>query len=173
MKWYTIQTRAQYENKVISEIKIKLENAGLSDRVEEIFAPEETVITYDNGVKKESKKKLYSNYIFIKLKYDETVWHVLKDIRGCNGFIGDKASPRVVPDSEIDSIKQKLATGTPRPKTEYAVDQRVFIKSGSFKDFHGTVKSVDYEKSRIKISVIIFGRETLIEMELVDVELSN
>lgn len=173
MKWYVVQTRSNYENKVMSEIPKVVEEAGISQDIAEFFSPEEPVVTFKDGVKKESKKKMYPNYVFIHAKYSEQVWHALKKINGCSGFLGEKGSPAIMPDSDIEAIKKKIETATPRPKVEYDVGARVLVKNGAFKDFYGTVDSVDYEKGRIKVNVTIFGRETGMDMELVDVELSK
>ncbi len=172
MKWYIIQTRSLYENKVMEEIPKRMLEADLTSKVGEFFSPEETVVTYKDGVKKESKKKMYSNYIFINMEYNDDIWHALKKISGFAGLIGDKSKPQIIKDEEIEAIKQKITTAPARPKVEFKLDQRVLVKNGSFKDFYGTVKGVDYEKNRIKVSVAIFGRETVVDMELPDVEIS-
>lgn len=171
-KWYIIQTRSMYENKVISEVVPKLSAAGLEKDMFELFSPEETVISFKNGVKKESKKKLYPNYVFALVVYSEQMWHALKKISGFSGFLGDKKSPQTMSFDEIEQIKARL-TNVARPKKEYKEGQRVLVKSGPFKDFYGTVISTDYEKNKINITVTIFGRDTATEMDLQDVELSS
>lgn len=169
--WYTIQTRSSFENKVMSEIPLKLKAAGLSDDLVEMFAPEETVITFKNGVQKESKKKKYPNYVFVKINYSENFWYALKKINGFNGFLGNKNKPEAIAESIIQQMKDEAQNAIPRPKIEFAIDSKVVIKNGPFKDFNATVSSVDYDSNKIKVNVTIFGRETLVEMEINDVEI--
>lgn len=172
MTWYTIQTRTQYENKVMEEIPKRLEAAGLTGSITEIFCPEELVETYKDGVRKESKKKKMPNYIFVDATYSTELWHTLKQIKGFSGFLGNKDRPTPVPDSQVLHLKEEVATSAPRPKVEYSVGATVLIKEGSFKDFNAQVVSADYEKSRLKVNITIFGRETQVDMDLADVELA-
>lgn len=169
--WYIIQTRALYEHKVASEIPNKLKNISRAQDLFELFIPEENVVSYKNGVKKESKKRLYPNYIFAHCVYSEEMWHAFKNISGFAGFLGDKKSPQTLSNKEIAEMKKNIS-GSARPKKEYKQGQKVFVKTGPFKDFYGTVVSADYEKNKIVLTVTIFGRETSTEMDLQDVELS-
>lgn len=170
MPWYTIQTRSAFENKVMNEIPQKLEAAGLSGDLMEVFAPEEPVVTYKDGVRKETKKKKYPNYIFVNINYSENLWYALKGINGFSGFLGNKNRPEEISAKEIEKMKQEVQTAVPRPKVEFAIDSKVLIKEGPFKDFNATVAYVDYETGKIKVNVTIFGRETLVEMSVPDVE---
>lgn len=170
MKWYTIQVRSSFENKVMNEIPLKLKAAGLTEDLEEIFAPEETVIVYKNGVNKEMKKKKYPNYVFVKINYSENFWYALKTINGFNGFLGNKNKPESISEAEIVKMKDEVEKSLPKPKVEFPVDSKVIIKNGPFKDFNANVLSVDYENNKIKVNVTIFGRETSVEMEINDIE---
>lgn len=171
MTWYTIQTRTSFEDKIMKEIPQKLAAVGLTADLYEMFAPEDLVVTYKDGVRKESKKKKYPNYIFVNIKYSEDFWYALKKINGFNGFLGgNRNTPQEVPEYEISRMKAEVENAAPRPKIEFAVHSKVLVKSGPFKDFNATVASVDYESNKIKVNVTIFGRETLVEMDLTDVE---
>lgn len=168
MSWYTLQTSPNYEAKVTAEIERKILN-GLP--ISEIFAPIETIFELKNGVKKERKKRLYTNYIFLNMEYSDQIWHALKGIRGVVGFIGQKGSPSAIPQSQIDEMKLKVSGEAPKPKIIFDVESKVRITSGSFADFYGIVRSVDYSKNKAKVAINIFNRETEVEIELGDLSI--
>lgn len=168
MSWYTLQTRPNYEKKVTSEMERKIAS-GLA--IEEIFAPIETVFELVNGVKKERQKRLYTNYIFLNMEYSDQIWHELKSIRGVVGFIGQKGRPAIVPEKEIEAMKIQVSGEAPKPKVMFEVGSRVRITSGSFVDFYGVVRSVDYAKSKAKVVITIFNRDTEVEIELSAIEI--
>jgi transcriptional antiterminator NusG len=165
MSWYTLQTQPNYENKVIEQIESRVKEKGLV-QIREIFAPEEIIVDYKDGVKKERKKKLYSNYVFIEMDYNQDIHHHLKGIRGVKGFVGNKTNPSVLPDREIDIMKARISVDTPKHKVQYEINTSVKIVGGSFDGFQGVIKAVDYERNKAKVEVHIFGRETIVDMEL-------
>lgn len=169
--WYTLQTRPNYESKVTVEIEKKVKEHNLPIR--EVFAPIETIIEYKNGEKKEKQKRVYTNYLFIDMDFSDSVWHVLKSIRGVVGFVGNRAQPVAIPEKEISAMKEKVTTDKPKPKVMFEIGTKVRINSGSFADFYGTIKSVDYEKNKAKVLINIFNRETEIEIEVTVLEVSN
>lgn len=170
MAWYTLQTNPNYEAKVIAGIQEK-QQQGLVNQIREIFAPEEVIVEFKEGKKKERKKRLYSNYLFIEMDMDDDVWHHLRGIRGIVGFVGNRAKPTQVSLKEIEFMKAQVSEDAPKPKIIYAIDSEVRIKSGSFADFVGIVKNVDYDKNKAKIAVQIFGRETIMDIELSGIEI--
>lgn len=170
MSWYTLQTSPNYEKKVTSEIEKKIAN-GLP--ITEIFAPIETIFEIVNGVKKERQKRLYTNYIFLDMEYSDQIWHALKGIRGVVGFIGQKGRPAVVPQKEIDAMKAQISGEAPKPKIVFDVESRVRITSGSFADFYGIIRNVDYSKNKAKVAINIFNRETEVDIDLSTLELDN
>ena len=165
--WYTLQTQPNYEAKVIAGIENRIQVQGLT-QIAEIFAPEELLVEYVNGVKKERKKRLYSNYIFVKMHYNEEVHHKLKGIKGVVGFVGNRAKPTRVPESEIVKMKSQISTDAPKHKVEFELETTVKIENSGtgFDGFEGVVKQVDYEKGKAKIELHIFGRATLMDMSL-------
>jgi transcription termination/antitermination protein NusG len=175
MAWYTIQTRPNYENKVVEQILAKIKENNVSE-VREVFSPEEIIIDYQNGQKKEKKKKLYTNYIFVEMDYTDEIWHRLKGtsgIKGLVGFVGSQSNPTRLPDSEILTMKARIAQTAPKPKVTFDVDARIKIIDGNFADFYGIIKEVNYEKNKAKILLNIFGRETTVELELATIELAQ
>lgn len=171
MSWYTLQTSPNYENKVIQEIEKRMKEKNLP--IHEIFSPEKTIIDYKNGKKIEKKKKLYSNYIFLNLDYSEAIWHAFKGIKGFTGFVGNKSQPMVVPDKDIEIMKNQISDETPKHKVEFPADCKVRITKGSFAEFYGTVKSVDYEKNKAKVLLVVFNRETEVDLEIDSLEISK
>ena len=163
MSWYTLQTKPNYEAKVTAGIEMKMAK-GLP--IAEIFAPIETIFETKNGVKKERKKRVFTNYIFVNMDYSDDIWHSLKGIPGVVCFIGQKGKPNSIPDREIEAMKARVNVDAPKPKVVFDIDSRVRITSGSFADFFGVISSVDYTKSKAKVVVNIFNRETEVEIEL-------
>lgn len=177
MAWYILQTNTNYEAKVIEGInKLKSENnltkvrEEFASKVREIFAPEELIVEYKDGKKKEKMKKLYTNYIYIEMDYEPEFSHIFKGIRGVVGLLGDKNRPSVIPDAEVAKLKAQLSGDTPKPKVVFELEENVRIKSGAFADFNAVVKGVDYEKNKIKVELKVFGRETITEMSMSEVE---
>lgn len=171
MSWYTLQTSPNYEAKVMSEIEKRQRDKGL--QIREIFSPEELVVEFKDGKKKERKKRLYTNYIFLEMDYSDEIWHALKGIRGVVGFVGNRAHPMVVPEKDILDMKAQVSGEAPKPKVIYDPGSRVRITSGSFADFYGIVNSVDYDKNKAKVAINIFNRETEVDIELGSIELAK
>jgi transcriptional antiterminator NusG len=170
MAWYILQTNPNYEAKVIEGIeKRKVEGKLLG--IQEVFAPEDLITEYKDGKKKERKKKRFSNYLYVEMEYSDSIWHELKGIRGVVGFLGiTKNRPSEVPLAEIEKMKKEISGEIPKPKVIFEIGSNVRITSGSFADFIGIVKSVDYEKNKAVIELRIFGRETPVDMPLNEIE---
>lgn len=170
MKWYILQTAPNYENKVIREVEAQKNKAGVAHFFGEVFSPEEKVMAFDKkSQKKEVTKKLYPNYIFLELDFNDEVWHFLKKIKGVLTFIGgSKNKPNSIPEAQVLEIKKKVSTETARPKVKFDVGQKVFIQGGTFKDFFGIVESINFEKNKAKVKVMVFNRETAVEMDIPD-----
>lgn len=165
--WYTLQTKPNYESKVIEQINERIKNQGLTEIIE-IFAPEKTSFEFVNGVKKERRKRLYSNYIFINMEYSEDVHHKLKGILGIIGFVGNRAKPTKIREDEILKMKVQISDDTPKYKVHFDLETPVKIENSGtgFDGFEGVVKQVDYEKGKAKIEMHIFGRATSMDMAL-------
>lgn len=158
MTWYIIQTKPNYEAKVIEGMERKKAEKNLND-IHEIFAPEETIVDYKDGQKRERKKKLYTNYVFVNMEYSDPLFHELKGVRGMIGLIGK------IPDTEIERMKKTISEA-PKNKVNIEIDSTVKIKEGSFAEFFGVVQSVDYEKNKVTVMLQIFGRETSLTLDI-------
>ena len=158
MTWYIIQTKPNYEAKVIEGMERKRIDKNLKD-IYEIFAPEETIIDFKDGKRRERKKRLYTNYVFVHMEYSDQLFHELKDVRGMIGLIGK------IPDAEVEKMKQTISEA-PRNKISIEAGTTVKINQGSFEDFSGIVQSVDYEKNKVTLMLQIFGRETNVTLDI-------
>ena len=165
MTWYIIQTKPNYEAKVIEGMERKKADKNLKD-IYEIFAPEETIVDYKDGKKRERKKRLYTNYVFVHMEYSDQLFHELKDVRGMIGLIGK------IPDAEVERMKQTISEA-PRNKINIEVNSTVKINQGSFEDLSGIVQSVDYEKNKVTLMLQIFGRETNLTLDIEHISLDN
>lgn len=165
MTWYIIQTKPNYEAKVIEGMERKRAEKNLKD-IYEIFAPEETIIDFKDGKRKEKKKRLYTNYVFVNMDYSDQLFHELKDIRGMVGLIGK------MPESEVERMKKTISEA-PKNRINLEINSTVTITEGSFADFSGVVQAVDYEKNKVTVMLQIFGRETNLTLDIGHITLKD
>lgn len=173
MRWYVVHAHSGFENYVVEALqkKIKLEN--LQDKFGEIIVPTEEVIEMRAGQKRKSIRKFFPGYVLVKMEMDEQTWHLVRKIPKVLGFIGgtsDKPAP--ISDKEADAILRRVQEGVdkPRPKILFEPGEVVRVTSGPFADFNGVVEEVNYEKNRLRVAVLIFGRSTPVELEFSQVE---
>ena len=172
-RWYVIQAYSGYEAKVVETIKEKLSRTELEKNVSQILIPSEEVVEVKDGKKTKTPRKFFPGYILIKMLMNNEMWHLIKAIPRVAGFIGGTSDrPAPITDREVNSIMQKMeeATEKPKPKTLYDIGEEVLIVDGPFAEFNGVVENVDYAKSRVKVSVLILGRSTPVELEFTQVK---
>ena len=170
--WYIIQSHSSFENKVVALIKEEAEKAKISDKIEEIIVPTHDVTEVNRGKRIQRKKKYFPGYVLIKSEMDNNIYHMIKNIKKVSGFLGSKGIPVPVSDKEIDKILGQIKDGVAQPKSsiEYIVGEKVQVIDGPFASFNGMVEDIDEEKSRLKVSVSIFGRPTPVDLEYNQVE---
>ena len=170
--WYIVQSHSSFENKVASLIKEEAEKAKISDKIEEIVIPTHDVTEVKRGKRIQRKKKYFPGYVLIKSEMDNNIYHMIKNIKRVTGFLGSKGVPVPVSDKEIEKILGQIKDGVAQPKSgiEYFVGEKVQVIDGPFAAFNGLVEDVDEEKSRLKVSVSIFGRPTPVDLEYNQVE---
>ena len=170
--WYIVQSHSSFENKVAQLIKEEAEKAKISEKIEEIVVPTHDITEVKRGKRVQRKKKYFPGYVLIKSEMDNNIYHMIKNIKKVSGFLGTKGSPVPVSDQEIEKILGQIKDGVSQPKSniEYFVGENVQVIDGPFASFNGTVEDVDEEKSRLKVSVSIFGRPTPVELEYNQVE---
>ena len=173
MRWYVVQAYSGMEKSVRRALQERIERSGMQDKFSQILVPTEEVVEVKGGQKTVTERRFFPGYIFVEMEMTDDTWHLVKNTSKVTGFVGGKSNkPSPVPAAEIDKILQQMQEGVekPRPKVLYEVGEFVRIKEGPFADFNGNVEEVNYEKSRLRVSVTIFGRATPVELEFGQVE---
>jgi len=170
--WYIVQSHSSFENKVAQLIKEEAEKAKISDKIEEIIVPTHDITEVKRGKRVQRKRKYFPGYVLIKSEMDNNIYHLIKNIKKVSGFLGSKGSPVPVSDKEIEKILGQIKDGVAQPKSgiEYSIGEKVQVIDGPFASFTGLVEDIDEDKSRLKVSVSIFGRPTPVELEYNQVE---
>lgn len=173
MRWYVVHAYSQYENSVMKAMKERIARAGLQDQFGDILVPTEEVVEIKDGVKRTTERKFFPGYVLVQMEMNEDTWHLVKATPKVMGFIGGTADkPAPISDKEAEKILNRVTESVekPRPKTLFDPGQAVRIKEGPFADFQGVVEEVNYEKNRLRVAVLIFGRSTPVELEFSQVE---
>ena len=173
MRWYVVHAYSQYENNVMRALKERIARAGLEERFGDILVPTEEVVEIRDGQKRTTERKFYPGYVLVQMEMSEDTWHLVKSTPKVLGFIGgtpDKPAP--ISEKEAKSILSRVeeAVEKPKPKTLYEPGEAVRITEGPFADFSGVVEEVNYDKSRLRVAVLIFGRSTPVELEFSQVQ---
>lgn len=172
-RWYVVHAYSGFEKKVIESLKQRIALAGMQDLFGEILVPTEEVVEMRAGQKRKSERKFFPGYVLVQMELDDNTWHLVKDTPRVMGFIGGKADkPSPITDAEAATILQRIEDGTdkPKPKTLFEPGEMVRVTDGPFNDFSGVVEEVNYEKNRLRVAVLIFGRSTPVELDFSQVE---
>jgi transcriptional antiterminator NusG len=171
-RWYIIQAHSNFEKKVAESIREKAEAAGLNDLFDDILVPTEKVVEVRRGRKVESERKFFPGYVLVKMTMTDQAFHLIKNTPKVTGFLGAEKKPMPIPESEALRILGQMEEGVDRPKASvtFEVGEDVKVSDGPFASFNGTVEEVDEERSRLKVTVSIFGRATPVELEFGQVE---
>ncbi|AYN24461.1 transcription termination/antitermination protein NusG [Buchnera aphidicola] len=172
-KWYVLQAFSGFEGKVAQSIKEHVKLNKMDDFFGEIMIPSEEVIEIRGGQRRKSEYKFFPGYVLIHMNMTDSTWHLIKNVPRVLGFIGGKSDkPSPISDKEVEIIINRLRQigDKPRPKTLFEPGEMIRVNDGPFADFNGVVEEVDYEKSRLKVSVSIFGRATPVELDFRQVE---
>ena len=172
LRWYVVQAFSGYEARVQKTLIEHIEIQGLQSMFGEILVPTEEVIEMRAGQKRKSSRKFFPGYVLVQMEMDVEAWHLVKSVPRVLGFIGGtKERPAPITQKEADRILHRLEdTDKPKPKTLFEPGEVVRVIDGPFADFNGVVEELDYEKNRIKVSVLIFGRSTPVDLEFGQVE---
>ena len=170
--WYIVQSHSSFENKVAQEIKDEATKANLADKIEEIIVPTHDITEVKRGKRVQRKKKYFPGYVLLKSEMDNTIYHMIKNLKKVSGFLGNKGTPIPVSEKEIEKILGQIKDGVVQPKSgvEYNVGEKVQVIDGPFASFSGLVEDIDEDKLRLKVSVSIFGRPTPVDLEYNQVE---
>ena len=170
--WYIVQTFSGFEQKIAETSKDIINKKQLSDKIEDVLVPMHDITEVKRGKRVQRKKKYFPSYILVKMEMNKELYHMIKNIQKVTGFLGTTGKPAPVSEKEIDKILGGINEGSLAPKTEVTFDigEQVKVCDGPFASFSGLVEEVDEEKSRLKVSVSIFGRPTPIDLEYNQVE---
>lgn len=172
-RWYVVHAYSGYEKYVMRSLKERVVLHHMEDKFGDILVPTEEVVEMRDGRKRKSERKFYPGYVLVQMEMDDATWHLVKSTSRVMGFIGGTPEkPAPITEREAQAILQKVESGAdkPKPKTLFEPGEIVRVIDGPFADFNGVVEEVDYEKSRVKVSVLIFGRSTPVELEFSQVE---
>ena len=172
--WYIVQTFSGFEQRVAEVIKDNMKNKEISDKIEQVEVPMHEITEVKRGKRVQKKKKYFPSYVLVKMEMSKELYHMIKNIQKVTGFLGTTGTPVPVPEKEIDKILGNIKEGTLATETKVSFDigEQVRVCEGPFASFNGLVEEVDEDKSRLKVSVSIFGRPTPIELEYNQVEKS-
>ena len=174
-RWYVVHAYSGYEKKVMNALRERISLASMDDYFDEVLGPTEEVLEMRAGQKRKSERKFFPGYVLVHMELNDDTWHLVKNTPRVMGFIGGTAErPAPITDAEANKILQRMEASeeTPTHKTVYEPGEMVRVIDGPFNDFTGTVEEVNYEKSRLRVAVLIFGRSTPVELEFGQVEKS-
>jgi transcriptional antiterminator NusG len=173
MRWYVVHAYSGYEKSVQRALQERIERAGMQDKFGQILVPVEEVVEMKSGQKSISERKFFPGYVLVQMEMDDESWHLVKNTAKVTGFVGGSAQkPTPISEKEVAALTQQIQEGVekPRPKVLFEVGEAVRVKEGPFTDFNGMVEEVNYDKSKLRVSVLIFGRSTPVELEFSQVE---
>ncbi len=173
LRWYIVHAYSGMEKAVERNILERIARAGMQDKFGRILVPTEEVVEVKNGQRKTTERRLFPGYVFVEMVMEDDTWHLVKHTSKVTGFVGGaKNRPAPISEEEVQKIVSQMEQGTekPRHKIEFTVGEFIRVKEGPFTDFNGSVEEVNYEKSRLRVSVMIFGRSTPVELEFSQVE---
>lgn len=174
-RWYVVHAYSGFEKQVKRSLEDRIARSDLQELFGEVLVPTEEVVEMKGGQKRRSDRKFFPGYVLVEMEMTDETWHLVKDVPKVMGFIGGTADrPAPISQKEADAILNRVQEGVdkPRPKVLFEPGEMVRVVEGPFNDFNGVVEEVDYDKSRLKVAVLIFGRSTPVELEFHQVEKS-
>lgn len=171
--WYVVHAYSGFEKTVQKALHERIQREGMEDLFGEILVPVEEVVDIKNGKRTVSERKFFPGYVLVQMQMSDETWHLVKSIPRVTGFIGGSGNrPTPISQREVDAIMAQMQSGIekPRPKVEFEPGQNVRVTEGPFADFSGIVDEVNYERNKLRVSVQIFGRETPVELDFIQVE---
>ena len=172
-RWYVLHVYSGFEQQAVRSLKERIKHSGMEDRFGDILVPTEEVVEMRGGQKRKSDRKFFPGYLLIQMEMDDETWHLVNEVPKIMGFIGGTSDrPAPITEKEAQRIMDRIQEGVekPRPKVLYEPGEVVRVIDGPFVDFNGVVEEVNYEKSRLRVSVTIFGRSTPVELGFGQVE---
>lgn len=172
-KWYVVHAFSGFEHQVKRLLGERIDRSGIADRFGDVLVPTEEVVEMRGGKKRKSDRKFFPGYVLVHMELDEDTWHLVRSVPKVMGFIGGSGDrPAPISDAEASVILERVEDSSekPRPKVLFEPGEVVRVIDGPFNDFNGVVEEVNYEKSRLRVAVLIFGRSTPVELDFTQVE---
>ena len=172
-RWYVVHAYSGMEKAVERNLRERIERSGMQSKFGRILVPTEEVVELKNGKKAVTERRFFPGYVLVEMEMDDDTWHLVKHTSKVTGFVGGaKNRPAPISESEVMKIVNQMQEGIekPRPKVEWSVGELVRVKEGPFTDFNGAIEDVNYDKSKVRVSVTIFGRATPVELDFGQVE---
>jgi transcriptional antiterminator NusG len=173
MRWYVVHAYSGQEKSIQQALLERIRRSGMAEKFGQVLVPVEEVVEMKAGQKAISERRFFPGYILVQMEMTDETWHLVKSTPKVTGFVGGTANkPTPITQKEVDAILQQVQEGVekPRPKVLFEMGEAVRVKEGPFTDFHGNVEDVNYEKSKLRVSVTIFGRSTPVELDFSQVE---
>ena len=173
LRWYVVHAYSGMEKAVERNLRERIDRSGMQDKFGRILVPMEEVVELKNGKKAVTERRFFPGYVLVEMEMDDDTWHLVKHTSKVTGFVGGaKNRPAPISEAEVMKIVNQMQEGIekPRPKVEWSVGELVRVKEGPFTDFNGAIEDVNYDKSKVRVSVTIFGRATPVELDFSQVE---
>jgi transcriptional antiterminator NusG len=169
-QWYAIHTYSGYEEKVAESIRQRAESLDMADKIFGALVPKEKQIEIKNGKRRVVEKRIFQGYVLIEMKMSEDAWYVVRNTPSVTGFVGSGTDPTPVDPDEIEKIQKRMGLEQPKHKIDYSLGEVVSITDGPFKGFDGSINEIDAQKGKLKVLVNMFGRETPVELDSLQVK---
>ena len=169
-QWYAIHTYSGYEEKVADSIRQRIQAVDMADKIFDAMVPKEKQIQIKNGKRKVVEAKIFQGYVLVEMKLTDETWYIVRNTPGVTGFVGSGTEPTPVSDSEIAKIKKRMGVEDPKHQSDFEIGEVVSITDGPFKGFDGSVSEIDTAKGKLKVMVSMFGRDTPVELDALQVK---
>ena len=169
-QWYAVHTYSGYEEKVADSIKTRSQTVDMADKIFDAMVPKEKQIQIKNGKRKVVEAKIFQGYVLVEMKLTDETWYIVRNTPGVTGFVGSGTEPTPVSDSEMTKIKKRMGVEDPKHQIDFAEGEVVSIVDGPFKGFDGAVSEIDTAKGKLKVMVSMFGRDTPVELDALQVK---
>lgn len=169
-QWYAIHTYSGYEEKVAESIRQRADSLDMKDKIFQVLVPKEKMIEVKNGKRKVVEKRIFQGYVMVQMKMSEDAWYTVRNTPSVTGFVGSGAEPSPVENDEMEKIMKRMGRDEPKHKIDFKIGEVVNITDGPFKGFDGSINDIDQQKGKLKVLVNMFGRETPVELDSLQVK---
>lgn len=169
-QWYAVHTYSGYEEKVAESVRQRAASLDMGDKIFEVLVPKEKMIEIKNGKRKVVEKRIFQGYVMVNMKLSEDAWYIVRNTPGVTGFVGSGTEPTPISQDEMEKINKRMGLEQPKHKIDYNVGDVVSITDGPFKGFDGAINEIDAQKGKLKVLVNMFGRETPVELDSLQVK---